>query len=374
MECDILVVGAGPAGASAARTAASLGLKVLCIDKKKKFGVPVQCAEGIGSYLLPKIPFKIPKRLLIWRIDGLKFEGEGKVIKVKGREWSGYAINRVIFENWLIKSAIKKGAMVENNSELLDLKYDHDFLVKEAEIRIRNVRKYVKPKIVIAADGAESTVMGILGLNEAKYKDYVDVYSWEMRNLKLNEPHFEQIYVGDFAPRAYAYIFPKSKRIANVGVGSRGKKAEEFWGEFLEVRSVNEQLRDAEYVIEKSKKAVFNFNSDRWIYGNVVFVGDSVCHNIRPFVEGFLPAIICGDVAARLVKSGDVSNQIYHKNINKVLPLRDSSFKAEIVNEISNLKGKKKHLIMLGFLSGALKNPRKFYNASEECILHELWK
>src|SRR5256714_9610185 len=45
---DVITVGSGPAGATAARYAARRGLKVLLVDKRKEIGVPVQCGEYVA--------------------------------------------------------------------------------------------------------------------------------------------------------------------------------------------------------------------------------------------------------------------------------------------------------------------------------------
>src|SRR2546428_10736172 len=45
---DVIVVGSGPAGATAARYGARRGLKVLLVDKRKEIGVPVQCGEYLA--------------------------------------------------------------------------------------------------------------------------------------------------------------------------------------------------------------------------------------------------------------------------------------------------------------------------------------
>ena len=49
IETDILVIGAGPAGSSAAKHAALNGAKVLMIDKKSEIGSPKRCAEGVSK-------------------------------------------------------------------------------------------------------------------------------------------------------------------------------------------------------------------------------------------------------------------------------------------------------------------------------------
>ena len=54
-DYDILVVGAGPAGASAAAAAARKKLRVLMIDRRKVVGLPVQCAEYIPALLVGEL-------------------------------------------------------------------------------------------------------------------------------------------------------------------------------------------------------------------------------------------------------------------------------------------------------------------------------
>lgn len=49
---DVLIIGGGPAGALAARTAAEKGLSACLVEKRPAIGVPVRCAEGIGKEAL----------------------------------------------------------------------------------------------------------------------------------------------------------------------------------------------------------------------------------------------------------------------------------------------------------------------------------
>jgi len=81
IECDVLVVGGGPAGLSAARAAARRGLKTIVIEEHEEIGVPVQCAEAVGEYLFPYLSFKIPTEQLIWKIKGMYFWADGIAVK-----------------------------------------------------------------------------------------------------------------------------------------------------------------------------------------------------------------------------------------------------------------------------------------------------
>ena len=67
---DVLIVGAGPSGSTAAIEATKGNAHVLLIDKKKQIGIPVQCAEYIPKLLLKEI--SISKRSIEQEIDGMR--------------------------------------------------------------------------------------------------------------------------------------------------------------------------------------------------------------------------------------------------------------------------------------------------------------
>ena len=48
-QFDLIVVGGGPAGSTAARYAAMEGLKVLVLEKDRDIGVPVRCGEAASD-------------------------------------------------------------------------------------------------------------------------------------------------------------------------------------------------------------------------------------------------------------------------------------------------------------------------------------
>ena len=49
LETDILVVGGGPGGSTAARLAARAGARTLLIEKRQEIGSPVRCAEAMAK-------------------------------------------------------------------------------------------------------------------------------------------------------------------------------------------------------------------------------------------------------------------------------------------------------------------------------------
>ncbi len=349
-----MVVGAGPAGSSAARAAAEAGANTIFIDKKKEIGVPVQCAEAIGEYLIPFLPFRIPEEQLIWKIEGMSFWAEGIAIGRSGGFWSAYAINREKIDEWLANNAIVAGAKLHLETELTDLEFSENYHVTKAIVKTGDEVGEIMPKVVIAADGVHSKVLNQLGFTNLKDK-CGEVLSFELNNLNLYKPTYEQLYIGDFAPGAYAYIFPLSKSRANVGVASSfpGKKLERCYAEFLEIPEVKKQLRNGNKVVEKSGWAPIHYLTDKWVYGNVLLVGDAANQNFKPFVEGVLPGIICGDIAGRtaynFIKGRNLLSD-YQKHVKEKLGnfFSESDRLSDVLYELGKPSDKKKHLLRLG--------------------------
>jgi digeranylgeranylglycerophospholipid reductase len=357
IKCDVLVVGAGPAGSSAARAAAEAGAKTIFIDKKKEIGVPVQCAEAIGEYLIPFLPFKIPEEQLIWRTGGISFWAEGITIERSGGLWSSYAINREKFDKWLANNAIESGAKLHLETELVDLEFREKYHVTKAIVKTGDGVKEIEPKVAVAADGVHSKVLNKLGFTNLKDK-CGEVLSFEMNNLNLYKPTYEQLYIGDFAPGAYAYIFPLSKSRANVGVASlfKTKKIEKCYAEFLEIPEVKKQLGNGDKVAEKSGWAPVHYLTDKWVYENVLLVGDAANQNFKPFVEGVLPGIICGDIAGKtaynFIKGRNLLSD-YQKHVKDKLGnfFSESDRLLDVLCELGKSLDKKEHLLRLGLFA-----------------------
>jgi len=370
-KCDVLVVGAGPAGSSAARAAAEAGAHTIFIDKKKEIGVPVQCAEAIGEYLIPFLPFRIPEEQLIWKIDGMLFWAEDITIKRRGGMWSGYAINRDKFDTWLANNAIGAGAKLHLDSELVDLEFNDEYHVAKAIVKTGEQVRKIEPKIVIAADGVHSKVRSKRGFTNFEDK-CGEVLSFELNNLDLHKPTYEQLYIGAFAPGAYAYIFPLSKRRANVGVGSlfQTKTLENCYEEFLEVPMVKKQLRNGKKVIEKSGWAPYRYVTDKWDYGNVLLAGDAANQNFKPFVEGILPGIICGDIAGKTASDfihdkGSLENYPNHIKDKLGTFFLESDQVLDILHMLSKSLDKKESLLRLGLFANVF-SAKQIYELRSE--------
>jgi len=226
MRADILVVGAGPAGGTAARYAAAKGANVMIIERRPDVGVPVRCGEMMPSdeEILKMFPnagditslFDVPKDLRLREIEGIK------LIDPKGKErlldFTGYTTDRDRFDRHIISEAEKEGAELVKDCLFLKTK-DGKAVTSQGEIEY---------KLIIGADGPGSRVAKSLGLPKNK-----DPYPAVTAQAKGDFEPYVQMFFGGIAPGAYSWIIPK-KRQANVGVGFSPKFADGTLSEYFE--------------------------------------------------------------------------------------------------------------------------------------------
>jgi digeranylgeranylglycerophospholipid reductase len=198
----------------------------------------------------------------------------------------------------------------------------------------------------------------LLGFKINKKGNIGEVLGYELKNLSLYNPNFEHLFIGDFAPGGYAYIFPKSKHIANVGVAALfpEKSLEEYYKEFLEIPEVKRQVMGGITVEEKSGKVPIRYSTDMWVYGNVLLTGDVASQNLKPFAEGILPAVICGDIAGKTASDylkGKISLNTYSNRVRARLGnfLKMSDKITDIAYELAESETKEGELLRLCLLA-----------------------
>jgi len=300
IECDVLVVGAGPSGSSAAWSSAKEDLDVMILEEKK---IPTKdaCAETLSKGLLKYAPFKIPDRFLKRELNGLKFHYKNfQITRDEGIWWKSYPLDRKKFDPFVLELAINEGANYLPLTKFIDLQYDKNYMVKKvtAQNLKNNELIKIKPKILIAADGVQSEVLKSIG-KVTKQKTAIGfIKSYEFENLKLDDSHYGHVFFGKFADGAYGYIFPKSETSANIGIATlSGKDIDLKFKEFLDI--VKDQVKDSKMVVDRSGEAPIKNLSEKISYGNILFTGDAANQNIKPFVEGIIPGITCGSLAGK---------------------------------------------------------------------------
>ena len=222
LEYDVLVIGAGPAGSTAARYAADAGAHVLLAEKRQEIGTPVRCGEGISKRWLDEIGMEPSGRWIAHEVDGARvFSPDGSFLevdeKLAGNE-CGLVIERDLFDRALAKRAISSGAELMVRTSATGLLHENG-VVTGARLRSFGKTVDVRAKIVIGADGYESQVGRWAGIETSlKPKDVDSCFQYTLVGIE-GDCGFNDFYLGSHAPGGYIWVFWKGRDIANVGIG-----------------------------------------------------------------------------------------------------------------------------------------------------------
>ena len=342
-DYDIIVVGAGPAGSTAARYAAVGGAKVLMLEKDRDVGYPVRCGEavsheGVAQFIKPD-PKWIASSVSKFRL--IAPNGSSVVPKLDG---GGYVLERRIFDYELAKLAANEGVEVITKAYVYDLLRE-DGKIVGVQTLIKDKKVDIRSKIVIAADGVESRVGKWAGIDTTCHiRDMESCAQMTLSGIEV-DPDVLDFYFGDeVSPGGYLWVFPKGKDTANVGLGlsveeAKKKSAIKFLHEF-----VNRKFPKAAMLTHIAGGVPCAKTNPEIVKENVILVGDAA-HQVNPvsgggIISGMIGGMIGGQVAAEAIARGEVSHlRDYDKRWHKRLGWRHDVF-YNIRNAIGNFDDK----------------------------------
>ena len=292
MRYDVIIIGAGPGGSTAAYELAKRGAKVLLVDSRKRVGYPVQCAEFVPAQLSYQFPEFFPKDVWIQKVkDMIHYTPWGEIVSMTSE---GFMLNRERFDANIAELAVKYGADLKLKTKFLGFE-DGEAVFKD--LKSKKIFK-VRADYYIGADGARSKVAQSTGEHTRDYLITAQV------SLPLRESLNDLlIFFRDYIPGGYGWIFPKGK-IANVGVGidlSYGVNISEVLKRFL--MEVVEWV-DPSQVIDRTGGFIPAEGIKKPLRNRVLLVGDAggFCHPITG--GGIANAVLTGEMAGRNLGEG----------------------------------------------------------------------
>jgi len=225
---DALIIGGGPGGAIVAGDLADKGHSVCLVEKRPAIGAPVRCAEGIGKDVLAQF-IEPEDRWISAEIDGAQLVApDGTTMSIE-REMAGskvgYILDRKIFDRELVWQAASKGAEVHVKTRATAPLIE-DGGVKGATLESCGEVRDVRADVVIAADGVESKFSRWCGVDTAvPLRELMSCAQYLLTDIEI-DPVMTVFYLGNaVAPEGYAWVFPKGRRTANVGVGISSRRS-----------------------------------------------------------------------------------------------------------------------------------------------------
>ena len=333
LDFDVVVVGGGPAGSSAARMVAENGCTVALIEKEKeiaetvrtsgvtwisdikKFGIPEDCYNPIK-----KFSFCSPKNSVVI---------EDKIAKAA-------VLNVRKTYKFLAKRAEDSGSQVFVSTNVSEVLQDSDgdctgVIAKSGEKHIQ-----FNGKVIIDASGFASVVAKELGYVK-QWKKFGVGAEFEVKTEKLEYDNWWLMVGQEYSPAGYAWIFPTSKNTARIGVGV-GKPDSD----------VDPTVRLNELIDNKTgpisdlgqiEKIEFHYGlipneglSRKTVYNNVILVGDSAGQANPLVLEGIRYAIRFGEVAGRVA-----ADAIRNDNVDEItLMSYEKEWKKAIESKINS--------------------------------------
>jgi digeranylgeranylglycerophospholipid reductase len=287
---DVVVVGAGPAGSSAALFAARAGARVLLADLRVEIGYPVQCGEFLPS--LEEMTtiftshegfadvFKIPEETVLQRTNIMDCISPSGIHYPFHME--GCSVARRSFDKVLAYRAERAGAELRHPATVVG--------VEGKTVRFARGDP-VEAKVIVAADGPLSVVARSLGVKMER-----EMYKMITTTGRGTFDSSVEVYFGSHAPGGYAWVIPKGDS-ANVGLGvpvlPKGETLSTLLAKFAVTRKLTLEKPYTRWWVPIGEPP------ETAVKGNVLFAGDAANMVMATNGGGIPTAMVTGMYAGR---------------------------------------------------------------------------
>lgn len=331
MMYDIIIVGAGPSGTSAALYANRLGLKAILLDK---FTFPRDkiCGDALSGKTVRVLRdlelLQDVKELEGATIEKITFGSPGNQqfnVQLKGSEQNdyiteGYVIPRKVFDNFLFERA-SEVTETREGFNVKDLIKNGDAVVGVEGINADGQLERIEAPIIMGADGPNSIVSRRMDLYEMDMKNTAVALRCYYSGVEGLTNQIELHYIEEVNP-GYFWLFPAGNGTANIGIGlskDEAKKKDRNLRDILDHVIKSDRFKDRFKNAEPMEKPIgWNLplgRIKRSNHGNGYMLLGDAAGLVDPFTgEGIGNAMVSGMYASKIASKALRLND-YRKDI-----------------------------------------------------------
>jgi len=347
MKYDVVVVGAGPVGSTAARYAALNGAKVLLLEEDASVGSPVGCTGLLSTRAVAECDLKPSDEFVFNSVRGAFVHApNGQCLPIDGKQTRAYVVSRKNFDRALAVMAVEEGVELSLRTRAVGFENKNLETSKQGkespQIKLRILRngspETICTSVVIGADGVKSRIASYAGLEKP---------SRILPGIQIEAPYasddsdFVELFPGSFAPGFFAWTAPVNEKVSRIALALEPGLAWKSSQEDCSPLSYLEKfLRSNSHVKERYSGGMLDFvvggipigPQEKTVSNGILLVGDAA-GQAKPtsgggIYTGAFAAKIAGNVAAKAALEGDTSakrlseyDQLWRKGLGKELEI-----------------------------------------------------
>jgi len=333
LNFDVVIVGGGPAGSSAAHMAAKNGCTVALIEKEKEIAQTVR-TSGV-TWISDIKKFGIPEECYN-PIKKFSFCSPKNTVKISDDVAKAAVLDVRKTYRFLADRAKASGSDVFTSTNVLEVLKDSAGKCVGVVAKSDGKQIQFNSKVVIDASGFGSVIAKGLGYVK-QWKKFGAGAEFEVKTEKLEHDNWWLMVGQKYSPAGYAWIFPTSENTARIGVGI-GKPDSDI-DPTVRLNELIEKKIGPIKDLGEIEKIEFHYGlipndglSRKTVYDNLILVGDSAGQANPLVLEGIRYAIRFGEVAGKVVadaiKNGDTTESSlnpYEKEWKKAIESKINS-------------------------------------------------